>query len=1000
MPRWFFLAAGLCLVLATQAVAVAPPDYLPRYTLELKLNERNHTVAIQQQILWTNPAKTPTRKLVVNFFPLYSVDPNNNLSLKKTLEMFRLRPSDAMSLDGPAGKIVSVTVPGAEQATPLSFQIAEDIPTAIEIDLPAEVPPGGRVAVQLEVTIRLPNKQGRWGHWDGIHSLVNAIPSVAFYDDAGWHPVPFVPWHQPFWNEAGVYSGTLHMPEKWSIGCGAALQEISREAGVKTLAFEQFIGRDLAIVGSPDLRTFTRNISTEDGQRIELTCLAFRHHAFYAEAMLDTLAEAIPLLCQWFGPFPYDHYTIAESYFGWNGNETSGMVLIDERVFDMPSAGRGYVDYLITHETCHQWWYNLVGNNGYSETYLDEGPATYFAHKAIDTLRGQNDAMIRWNTPGTPRILRDNYRYSSMIAAIHKNEMQPAAQSLDQFGHLHKLFTGAYDRGSKVFSQLEARLGTAAFHDFTREFIAEYSWRVIDTAIFKAELTEYSGKNWDEFFDHWVYSTGVTDWAVTEMTVSGQRVRRFGPTRRDRLPGSDGGYRVAVTVEQKRDFDEPTTLGLSFAESKGFPVRVPIVPGVARFEQAEQDLVVEQLESRRWRVTLTVPEPPTNAVIDPDRVLLDADVSNNSWVRVPRVALLPLYSMIDDTDYTNDYDRWNFKGGLWSGGALYPEPWYTRGTTFGAKASAYRTQEFQGGVYAGYRSDFDDLVIGVEALLDHWPSGNWQLGFNYEGRLAQFSENRGAESANRASVFGRYVIQQGSSLYLPPISYVDLYSTYQDQFLPFNRNPGAGSVRPDWWFLNGAHFRVNLLTPYWDPEEGFLLDASYAGGVSQLDRQETAHQLRLELTKMFKLPEGYGYFSDVPLAVRGVFAQAWPVRGDYFALGGSTQFRGFDLAERQGSRFWVANAEARFPVLRDVKWNFVDRVVGVRTVSMAAFYDVGAVAVNHKRVGNVAHALGVGLRVNVSLFSFIERVTVRADAAKTLNASTPFQFWIGVQHPF
>ena len=58
--------------------------------------------------------------------------------------------------------------------------------------------------------------------------------------------------------------------------------------------------------------------------------------------------------------------------------------MIDERIFGMPHLARGYVDYLVSHEVCHQWWYNLVGTNGYCETWMDEGLATYFSHRLLD----------------------------------------------------------------------------------------------------------------------------------------------------------------------------------------------------------------------------------------------------------------------------------------------------------------------------------------------------------------------------------------------------------------------------------------------------------------------------------------------------------------------------------------------------------------------------------------------------------------------------------------
>ena len=45
-------------------------------------------------------------------------------------------------------------------------------------------------------------------------------------------------------------------------------------------------------------------------------------------------------------------------------------------------------------------------------------------------------------------------------------------------------------------------------------------------------------------------------------------------------------------------------------------------------------------------------------------------------------------------------------------------------------------------------------------------------------------------------------------------------------------------------------------------------------------------------------------------------------------------------------------------------------------------------------------ALGLGLRFDVVWFSFIERTTVRFDVAKTVNAASPVQFWLGIQYAF
>ncbi len=81
----------------------------------------------------------------------------------------------------------------------------------------------------------------------------------------------------------------------------------------------------------------------------------------------------IPQYEAWFGPYFGDEFEIATSFFGWNGNECSGLVLLDDRVTKLPESGARYLEHLVTHETMHQWFWNTIGTDGYAETFMDEG---------------------------------------------------------------------------------------------------------------------------------------------------------------------------------------------------------------------------------------------------------------------------------------------------------------------------------------------------------------------------------------------------------------------------------------------------------------------------------------------------------------------------------------------------------------------------------------------------------------------------------------------------
>ena len=90
----------------------------------------------------------------------------------------------------------------------------------------------------------------------------------------------------------------------------------------------------------------------------------------------------------------------------------------------------------------------------------------------------------------------------------------------------------------------------------------------------------------------------------------------------------------------------------------------------------------------------------------------------------------------------------------------------------------------------------------------------------------------------------------------------------------------------------------------------------------------------------------------------------------------------------------------RAPLLRHVNCGLFDNALEVRNLCGALFWDVGDVYLNEQSVDRIAHAVGAGLRVDFSWFAFVDRSILRFDCAKTVNAGTPMQFWVGLEHPF
>jgi len=222
----------------------------------------------------------------------------------------------------------------------------------------------------------------------------------------------------------------------------------------------------------------------------------------------------------------------------------------------------------------------------------------------------------------------------------------------------------------------------------------------------------------------------------------------------------------------------------------------------------------------------------------------------------------------------------------------------------------------------------------------------------------------------------------------------------QNDSLPLPRHPVPGTNHFDQQTAVGLHYHLDYLTPYWDPEGGFRVDATYASGVPILGEHQAFNRVDGQFSIVKGLPDCLGPLAQTHLAARIYGAAGLPSRGQYYALGGGDLFRGFDLSERQGSLVWVGSLEWRVPVIQRVTWDCCDHFMGVRNVSLAPSYDVGDAYVRGHSMGPVAHALGAGLRVDVAWLSLIERTTLRFDVAQTVNSSSPVQFWFGARVPF
>ncbi|MCI0582343.1 MAG: hypothetical protein L0227_05505 [Chloroflexi bacterium] len=144
----------------------------------------------------------------------------------------------------------------------------------------------------------------------------------------------------------------------------------------RTWTFEVGDVRDVAIVLAPDFEVTTGEV---DGVAVR----AYSRPGGVDGGRLVALAErAIRDEAERLGvAFPRPAFTVVETAGGY-GMESPGLIWIPDST---PTAN---LTYLVHHETAHQWFYGLVGNDQQAEPFADEAAADLLARTVLGSLRG------------------------------------------------------------------------------------------------------------------------------------------------------------------------------------------------------------------------------------------------------------------------------------------------------------------------------------------------------------------------------------------------------------------------------------------------------------------------------------------------------------------------------------------------------------------------------------------------------------------------------------
>ncbi|HEV8369151.1 MAG TPA: M1 family metallopeptidase [Pyrinomonadaceae bacterium] len=216
------------------------------------------------------------------------------------------------------------------------------------------------------------------------------------------------------------------------------------------------------------------------------------------------------MFTQLVGPYPYEKLAMIIGATRFGGMENSSAIVFTTTLFNPKPDARlstafgipTNVEDVVAHEIAHQWFGDSVTESTWSDLWLSEGFATYFAGLFIQKYEGE-EAFQTYMKSATETAF--TYEKKNPIP-IHDRETED----------LFKLLNGNnYQKGAWVLHMLRSRLGDDAFFRGIRNYYKEHKDSTASTEDLRSALEKASGQPLRQFFERWVYDTGHPQYDVS-----------------------------------------------------------------------------------------------------------------------------------------------------------------------------------------------------------------------------------------------------------------------------------------------------------------------------------------------------------------------------------------------------------------------------------------------------------------------------------------------------
>lgn len=243
--------------------------------------------------------------------------------------------------------------------------------------------------------------------------------------------------------------------------------------------------------------------------------------------MIDAFSKA-------FGPFPFPEskFGLVETNF-WGMEHSTAIAYGSSYPLwcqknDVRDRFRGrnrFFDYILVHESAHEWWGNAVSASDWGHFWIHEGFGTYAEGVYVELTQGRDQAE----------------RYFASIEPMARRGRLYRGERVNS----RQAYSGTiYYRGAWVLRTLRHYLADdEVWWKTLRDFNSKFRYKNASTEDFQSVLEANTGRAWGRFFKEWFYGSGSPRLEGT--------VKASGKTIRVQVRVSGGDFHVPLDLRWK-----------------------------------------------------------------------------------------------------------------------------------------------------------------------------------------------------------------------------------------------------------------------------------------------------------------------------------------------------------------------------------------------------------------------------------------------------------------